>query len=272
MFNRVGVFYNELKTHLVAHVQQAVGCLQQEHVQTVLLTSLDDLTGLDVVVSMGGDGTLLRCARACAPVNIPVFGINCGTLGFLAATEKEEMAGALHSLLDGKCTLRPRLMLQATIRQNGEEDTFVALNDCVLHSANMRAFFVEGTFNATPMPAYFGDGVIVSTPTGSTAYSLAAGGPIIEPNVEVLALTPICPHSLTQRPLVLSAGGTLLLKPSFKNTEDRALASFDGQIHIPIGPGAEITLTRAPFAAHIYTLPQRSFFTVLHKKLSWGNL
>lgn len=270
-FTRVAVFYNELKTHVGPLAQEAVAFLRTQHVDAQLITTLENLDGYQLVVSMGGDGTMLRCARACAPLNIPVFGINCGTLGFLAAAEKTELPRALQTLLNGKCTARQRLLLRVDIHTNGQTQTFTAFNDCVLHSSNMRAFFIHAGFNGTEMPSYFGDGVIVATPTGSTAYSLAAGGPIIEPNVSVMVVTPVCPHSLHQRPIVLSADGTLTLRPAFKNKEDRAIATFDGQIHIPLTPGAELTLSRARETVTLLTLPERGFFTVLHKKLSWGN-
>ena len=270
MFNRVGVFYNELKTLAAPLAQQTVDFLRTQNRAATLLTSLENLPDLDVLICLGGDGTILRCARACAPKNIPVFGLNCGTLGFLAAAEKEEISHALSALLEGKCKSRNHLMLHVTVHQNGQTQTFTALNDCALHPSHMRAFFVNAAFNGVEMPPYFGDGVIVATPTGSTAYSLAAGGPIVEPNVEVFVVTPICPHSLSQRPMVLSAGGHLHLTPAFKNTEDSAVISFDGQIHLPLTAGAEIEITRAPFAAQLLTLQQRGFFNVLHKKLSWG--
>lgn len=270
MFNRVGVFFNQTKAHARPHAEQAVALLHIQNVHATLLTTLDNLPDLDVLISLGGDGTILRCARVCAPKNIPVLGLNCGTLGFLAAAEKEEMQRALTALLENKCVSRNHLMLSVTLRQNGAAQTLTALNDFVLHPSNMRAFFINAAFNGVQMPPYFGDGVIVATPTGSTAYCLAAGGPIVEPNVEVLVVTPICPHSLSQRPMVLSAAGKLLLKPVFKNTEDSAVASFDGQIHIPLRAGAEIEIERAPFTARLLTLPERGFFSVLHKKLSWG--
>ena len=270
MFNRVGVFFNQTKTHIAPLAQQTVAFLHAKNVQATLLTTLENLPDVDLLISLGGDGTILRCARVCAPKNIPIFGLNCGTLGFLAAAEKDEMSRALTALLDGQCTTRRHLMLQVTVRQNGQEETFTALNDCVLHASNMRAFFVYANFNAITMPPYFGDGLIIATPTGSTAYSLAAGGPIVEPNVEVFVLTPVCPHSLHERPMVLSASGKLLLTTAFKNVEDGAVASFDGQVHTPLQAGAEIEITRAPFTAQLLTLPQRGFFSVLHKKLNWG--
>ena len=269
-FKRVAVFYNSHKAYNQPIAQQAVDFLRTQNVQATLCTSLDNLDGIELVVSMGGDGTMLRCARECAPKQIPVFGINCGTLGFLAAAEKEELAAALQTLLAGKCVSHKRLLLQATIQTPKESQTFTAFNDVVLHSSNMRAFFINASFNGTKMPAYFGDGVIVATPTGSTAYSLAAGGPIVEPNVEVMVVTPICPHSLHQRPIVLPANGTLLLRPSFKNKEDGSILSLDGQMHLPLEENAMLELSRAPHTVQLLTLPQRGFFSVLHKKLSWG--
>ena len=268
----IGVFYNEFKTHVEPLAAQAVDFLRSKQVQVTLITTLENLAGYDLIISMGGDGTMLRCARACAPKNIPVFGINCGTLGFLAAAEKEELTSALQALLDGKCISHKRLLLNVDIYQAEHTQTYTAFNDCVLHSANMRAFFIQADFNHTALPPYFGDGVIVSTPTGSTAYSLAAGGPIVEPSVDVLIVTPVCPHTLHQRPMVLPANGTLTLYPTFKNKEDRAIATFDGQLHVTLEPKATLTISRASQTVTLLTLPERGFFTVLHKKLSWGNL
>jgi NAD+ kinase len=266
----IGVFYNQHKAQNQPLAQQAVDFLRAKHIKATMLTSLDNLEDIDLVISMGGDGTMLRCARECAPKQIPIFGINCGTLGFLAAAEKEELTAALDALLAGKYISHKRLLLQAVVKTSQNTKIFTAFNDVVLHSANLRTFYVNATFNGTKMPSYFGDGVIVSTPTGSTAYSLAAGGPIVEPNVEVIVITPICPHSLHQRPMVLPATGLLQLSPSFKNKEDGAIVSFDGQLNLPLEPGAVLELSRAPHAVELLTLPQRGFFDVLHKKLSWG--
>ena len=271
LFKRVGVFYNQLKPHILPLAEEAVALLQQKNTQAALLPTLEHIDNLDVLLSMGGDGTMLRCARACAPKKIPVFGINCGTLGFLAAAEKTELSHALDVLLAGQCTRQERLLLAVTVHTPDGEQTFTALNDCVLHSANMRAFALHATWNGMEIPSYSGDGVIVATPTGSTAYSLAAGGPIVEPGVDVFIVTPVCPHSLHQRPLVLSAQGTLVLAPVFKNETDSAVVSLDGQTNVPLSRGCRVTIRRSLAAAQLLTLPQRHFFTVLHKKLSWGN-
>lgn len=269
-FSRVAVFYNEQKPQNYPVAKQVVTALCARNTQATLLNSLENLAGFDLLISLGGDGTMLRCARACAALHIPVFGVNCGTLGFLAAAEKEELATALQMLLENRCTVHERMLLSVQVKTPVQTHIFTAFNECVLHSSNMRAFFVHACFNGTQMPDYFGDGVIVATPTGSTAYSLAAGGPIVEPNVDVLVITPVCPHSLHQRPIVLSAQGTLTLCPSFKNKEDRALLTLDGQINIPLKLDTTLEILRAPQAVQLLTLPQRGFFNVLHKKLSWG--
>lgn len=269
-FKHVAVFYNELKPQVQPLAKETVDFLRAHNVETQLITTLDHLSGVHLLISMGGDGTMLRCARACAPQNIPILGINCGTLGFLAAAEKNELNITLEDLLVGNFRFRERILLKVTVKTESSFQTFTAFNDCVLHSSNMRAFFIHAGFNQTPMPSYFGDGVIVATPTGSTAYSLAAGGPIVEPNVKVMVVTPICPHSLHQRPLVLPAEGVLELTPSFKNKEDGAILSLDGQTHLPLAPHTNIEISRAPYEVKLLGFQDRGFFDVLHKKLSWG--
>ncbi len=269
-FKRVAVFYNELKPQVQPLAEQAVAFLRAHKVETQLVTSLEHLSGFHLLISMGGDGTMLRCARACAPQNIPILGINCGTLGFLAASEKTELNIALEDLLVGNFRFRKRILLKVSVKTGKNLQTFTAFNDCVLHSSNMRAFFVHATFNGTDMPSYFGDGVIVATPTGSTAYSLAAGGPIVEPSVEVMVITPVCPHSLHQRPIVLPADGKLELYPSFKNKDDGAILSLDGQTHLPLAPHTTIEISRSRYEINLLGFQERGFFDVLHKKLSWG--
>ncbi len=272
-FQHAAVFYNEHKTHTAPLAEEVCAFLRQNGVQTELITALDGLTAeTDLLVSMGGDGTMLYCARAAAPLGIPIFGINCGTLGFLAACEQDDALASLQVLLRGGCTLNERFMLQVQISApHAAPRNFIAFNDCVLRAAAPRAFLVEAAWNGAEMPSYFGDGVIVSTPTGSTAYSLASGGPIVEPGVDVLIITPICPHTLNQRPIVLSAGGTLQMTPSFKNEADRALCSVDGQINLTLPPGARVHITRSPVKAKLFCLPQRGFFPILNRKLKWGN-
>ena len=268
---RVSIFVN--KPHNQPLAQQAADFLRAHQIEVDFLSSPDKLSSADMLISFGGDGTLLQCARQAAPKNIPVFGINCGTLGFLASCEKEAMLSSLEQVIKGAFTLHTRSLLEARVTQPPQETkTFLAFNDCVLHAATSRAFILQAEWNQTQMPAYYGDGVVVSTPTGSTAYSLAAGGPIVEPSVDVLVVTPICPHSLHQRPIVLPAGGTLTLTPSLKYKEDTVLLSLDGQTHLSLSAGGQVEITRSTYTVQLVGLPDRDFFTNLHRKLSWGNL
>lgn len=272
-FKNAAVFYNAHKTHNAPLAEEVCAFLRKHGVHTDLITSLDGLTAeTELLVSMGGDGTMLYCARAAAPLGIPIFGINCGTLGFLAACEKEESLPSLQALLNGKCIINERFMLHTRIMDKGAKPReFLAFNDCVLRAAAPRAFLLEACWNGKEIPSYFGDGVIISTPTGSTAYSLASGGPIIEPGVDVLAVTPICPHTLNQRPLILSASGTLTLTPSFKNESDRAACSLDGQINLTLPLGAQVQITRSPIKTKLLCPPERGFFQILNRKLKWGS-
>lgn len=273
-FKQAAVFYNAHKTPVRPLAEEACAFLRQNGVRARLLTDLSGLADepADLLVSMGGDGTMLHCARAAAPLNIPIFGINCGTLGFLAACEQNDCQNSLQALLEGKCAVNERLMLHTRVLTPDAKDRdFLAFNDCVLRAAAPRAFLIEAAWSGSEMPSYFGDGVIVSTPTGSTAYSLAAGGPIVQPGVDVLVVTPICPHTLNQRPLILSAEGSLTLTPSFKNEADRAIASIDGQINLTLPPGARVQITRSPVKAKLLCPAERGFFPILNRKLKWGN-
>ena len=264
-FARIAVFYNPNKPENAPLAERVCAFLRAQGAAADVLTDLTPLGAYNLLISMGGDGTILHCARTAAPVQVPIFGINCGTLGFLAAAEKNNLETDLTQLLRGGCTLNRRMMLAAKV--HGE--TFTAFNDCVLRTDEPRAFVTRAVWNGKDLPSYYGDGIIVATPTGSTAYSLAAGGPIIEPSMPVLAITPVCPHSLYQRPLVLPADGVLTLTPDEKITGN-AFVSLDGQNNASVPHGQSVTLTRAPFDALLLSLPQRHFFSLLHRKLSWG--
>lgn len=269
----VAIFQNKEKASISDFSKDIVTFLQQKGIATQIVHDATNLKkeDADLLICLGGDGSMLRCARALAPLQIPLFGINCGTLGFLASCEKDTIFENISTLLNGEFTLSHRLLLQIDICvPNQPVKSFLALNDCVLRSEHARAFTVNANFNGQKIPSYYGDGIIVATPTGSTAYSLAAGGPIVEPSVEVLLVTPICPHSLNQRPLVLPADGTLELSTQFKTTQTSAYASIDGQIHFSLPVGASVKITRSAVKAKIIRNTQKDFFSIVNKKLNWG--
>lgn len=268
---RVLIFYNEQKPQNKPLADNVAAWLSAHGKTARVVTSFEDLSATDLLICMGGDGAMLRCARETAPLHLPLLGINCGTLGFLAACEKTEFEDTLTDLFAGKLTCQERTLLSVCVQfPGGKTQQLLALNDCVLRAEKPRALTINATFNNRELPPYFGDGVLISTPTGSTAYALAAGGPIVAPGVEGLLITPICPHTLTQRPLLLPPTGTLELSPLLKTPLDGADLTIDGQETVNLPPGARVQITQSPLRARFFTRPQRDFFTMLNRKLNWG--
>lgn len=274
-FTHAVIFYSSGKPQNRALAEEAEAFVRSLGAHARLTDRLEkeeDLSGADLLVCLGGDGTTLRAARAAAPKGLPIFSINCGTLGFLSSCEASAYQAQLTKIFAGDYQIHERFMLQADIFQDDKHAVrkLLAFNDCVLRAAQPRAFLLKAEFNGRALQNYFGDGVIVSTPTGSTAYSLAAGGPIIEPSVDVLLVTPICPHTLNQRPLILPAHGQLSFTPLFKNPADRATACIDGQQNFPLDGRSRVELSRSPVKAKLVAAPEDSFFTALSRKLQWG--
>ncbi len=271
-FSRITVFYNAQKPQNRQPAQQAATWLNEHGVTAHTTTDFNNIPQTDLLICMGGDGTMLRCARECTPHHIPLVGVNCGTLGFLAACEKEEMETALADLLAGKFILQERMMLSVCIRfPDNRPHYLLALNDCVIHADKARVLTVEATFDSHSLPPYFGDGVLVSTPTGSTAYALAAGGPIVTPGVEGILVTPICPHTLSQRPILLPAGKKLELYPVLKTPLDGAGLTIDGQENLSLPPHTQVQISPYEHKARFLMNPKRDFFTMLNRKFNWGN-
>lgn len=271
-FEHITVFYNEQKSQNKPLADEVAAWIRAGGRTTDVVTSLDNLADTSLLICMGGDGALLACAREAAPRRIPVLGINCGTLGFLAACEKEEFQATLTDLFEDKLLLQHRLMLAVQVQfPNDDMQELVALNDCVLHADKTRALTVQATFNEHELPPYFGDGVLISTPTGSTAYALAAGGPIVAPGVEGLLVTPICPHTLTQRPILLPAEGKLELAPVLKTPLDGADLTIDGQETLTLPRGSRVQISQSPHTAQLFMSQKRDFFTMLNRKFNWGS-
>ncbi|OGR88913.1 MAG: hypothetical protein A3A86_02380 [Elusimicrobia bacterium RIFCSPLOWO2_01_FULL_60_11] len=225
----------------------------------------------DFAVILGGDGTILAAARALAPHGVPILGVNLGRLGFLAATESKNLYSTVGKALQGRLAVEERLMLDVRVLGKGKKYILscLALNDCYLHAGSAsRITEVETSFNGEFLTTYKGDGVIVSTPTGSTAYSLAADGPIVSPDLGVLLVTPICPHTLSQRPLVISERGRLDLVVGPRSSP--MLLSVDGQINGKVGPGTRVEVRAAERKLRLLVSPKRSYFEILRKKLGWG--
>jgi NAD+ kinase len=225
---------------------------------------------VDLLVVLGGDGTLLGVARALDDVAVPILGINLGTLGFLAAVSLDEMEAALEGVLAGAMSIEPRPRLSVRlVPERGEERRWLALNDAVVaRGASVRIVDLAVQADGQPVTTYHADGLIVSTPTGSTAYSLSAGGPILLPGVGSVVLTPICAHALTQRPLVLPDTTCIEIRVDARGGEVQL--SVDGQEGAALAPGDRVLIERAAHPTLLVVPPARSRFEVLRAKLRWG--
>ncbi len=232
-----------------------------------------ELPRADAAVAVGGDGTVLYAARHVISRGLPVLGINAGGLGFLSGMEQKDFLKEAELFLAGKFSKARRSLLSVSVRRGGRQvfGPLPALNDCVLRNPEARAFQLRASFGGQFLSDYFGDGLIVSTPSGSTAYSLAASGPIVMPDLEVFLLSPICPHTLTHRPIALSAAKELELTVRAGAYAPRRLAlSVDGQENFALEPGDSVLVSRYPRSFELLVPRGFSYFDILRRKLSWG--
>ena len=230
----------------------------------------EDLPGLvDLVVVLGGDGTLLSVTRG-ALGGTPILGINMGTLGFLTEHPAEQLLPMLHEVLDGRAKTAQRERLLVTIETAGKEPvTRCVLNDAVVNkSALARILALSVKVNGEFVSRFRADGLIVATPTGSTAYNLSAGGPILYPTLETIVVTPICPHALTNRPIVLSLDSTIEIR--LESLSEEVYLTLDGQQGFPISTREVVRIERCPDPVTLITHPSLSYFQILHRKLKWG--
>lgn len=223
----------------------------------------------DLVLSFGGDGTLLRTAHQTGPNDTPLLGVNIGRLGFLADIEIEQIHDAIDALEAGKYRVEERLLLQAELESGSGLNTEWALNEFVLDRSGAAGLIeIDVTVDATPLNTYWADGLIISTPTGSTAYSLSTGGPIITPGVDAIILTPIAPHTLTVRPIVLPADATITCQ--VRENDQPYVFAADGQSTMFDEHNLEFSVERATHTVNLVKLPGQHFFHTLRSKLMWG--
>ena len=241
--------------------------------ESVIFTSFenfDEWDKVDLLISLGGDGTILRCVREMASKNIPVMGVNCGTLGFLAACEKADIFGTLAQLFEGHCTVHERRLLQARIFQNSKEtQTYVAFNDCILRSSAARTLLTQAVWNQTEIPPYYGDGVIVSTPTGSTAYSLSAGGPVVEPTAQAMVVCPICIHNMRFSSYVLSPEHVLTVELE-RNGRKPVYLCVDESRAFALRSDDQVQVRRSKHTIRLVKLSEKSFCEVFAQKMLPG--
>jgi NAD+ kinase len=282
---RVGIIVNEQKNAALPVVREALSLMESRVDEISLSHSVatalgyekygadeDMIISSDVVLAFGGDGTVLATTRLCAPLGTPVLGINLGRFGFLNDVAPEALSDALNKILDGEYTVEERLMLRADIiRDNVSLYSSVALNEVVIsHGSFLRLLQLSMSVNGKYLTTYAADGIIIASPTGSTAYSLSAGGPLVHPALKVLLVTPICAHTLTTRALVIPAEHAVTVTVD-NSEEDGTRVTLDGQLVLPTVSGDQILVQQTPYSARLL-IPNDGviFYDKLQSKLRWG--
>lgn len=277
---RVGLIANTDKPDCRPHLQRAASLLEAAGRTLLSDKPTADLGGLrcpvtadavdlagrvDLLLVFGGDGTMLRAARDASAAGTPILGVNAGGLGFLTATSMDQIEWALGQVWSGRFLVESRSLIEAT----GAAFSHVALNDFVIsRGAVPRLIELDVKVDEEMLTRYRGDGLIVCTPTGSTAYSLAAGGAIVSPRAEVMTLTPICPHTLSNRSVVVSLASVIEVRVLSQRVE--TMLTADGQVQSAVDAGELIRIRRSPRAARLVRLEGGDFFDTLRQKLHWS--
>ena len=282
---RIGVVGHARYAELHATFQRVIAFAEAHGVEVALERELlpsetaapvltrDGLAELDLLVTLGGDGTLLRGARMVAPHGVPVLGVNLGHLGFLTSLAPADLESGLEVVMAGQAVLDERIVLE--VHAESPDGTIrastLAFNDAVLHRGGAARMIRLAVYaHGEEVGTYSADGIILATPTGSTAYSLSAGGPIVAPVVDCIIATPISPHTLAVRPLILSAAEKITLEV-LSPTEELIL-TVDGQESASLSPGDRLAVERAPLPLRLVRFPGQTFFSTLRRKLRWGDL
>ncbi|ABO49616.1 NAD(+) kinase [Desulforamulus reducens MI-1] len=284
--NTIGLVVNSSKGDVAKPVREVISWLAEQRIKVLYNEESAVLLGCpeegistrelgaqcDCIMVWGGDGTLLNCARQTASSGTPIFGVNLGRLGFLTEIDIPDLRERLQALIAGHFYIEERMMLEATVIRGGQVvDQAVCLNDAVVSKgASFRMVQLRILVNNEFVGSFAADGVIVASPTGSTAYSLAAGGPIISPDMEAMLITPICPHSLSNRPIVISPQSKVEVQ--VLPYVDKVGLNLDGQYGLPLREGDRILINRATVKARFLKIQKTGFYDVLREKLKeWQN-
>ncbi len=266
-----GFYTRKITAYLVAHGGKVVCTDHAASYPELCKPDLAKSEVPDCILVLGGDGTLLRAARNLLNQDIPLLGINLGTLGYLAEVEIAAIEEALDKLLADRFTREERMMLEGQVRRQDMTEQNYALNDIVIsRCGSLQVLTFQIYVNGQFLNSYSADGMIVATPTGSTGYNMSAGGPIVEPGASLLLLTPICPHTLNTRSIVLAPDDEIRIEiPKGKDGQRQTVeASYDGSHKVRLQTGDSIVIRRADKTTGILKLNTESFLTVLHKKMS----
>ncbi|RKX25112.1 MAG: NAD(+) kinase [Candidatus Zixiibacteriota bacterium] len=224
---------------------------------------------VDIIVAMGGDGTILAAARSVGSVGTPILGINLGSLGFLTQQTPSQLIPALDAIIAREYRIDERMLLKAEIAGQGPLPMPYALNDIVLDNGPVsRVLDINLRINGEDVVTYIADGLIIATPTGSTAYNLAVGGPIVSPNMDAMIAAPIAPFSLTTRPMIIP--GDAMLELTVFTDEHKAMLTLDGQVGVELLDSQKVTISRAEFKSKFILFPENSYYKLLRSKLHWG--
>jgi len=271
---RVGEAMRTLAQHLLGkgHVVRVIAdealALDGAGVHTVPETEL--APGADLIVAVGGDGAMLHAARMAAMADVPVLGVNRGRLGFLADVGPEQMLQSLDDALGGRCQAERRMLLAAQLLADGRPIDALALNDVVVAKRETgRMVDVRTWVNGAYVNTHVGDGFIIATPTGSTAYALSCGGPIVHPSLDAVVLVPVCPHTLSDRPIVVPADSVVEIELADR-FESRAQVVCDGIVLCDLDPGVRLRIERARVSATLLHPPGHDYYRILRSKLHWG--
>lgn len=265
---KIGIYSNKEKDPEGIYLDETLSCLKNTLPRAKIFHVTEELPEeeLNLLIVLGGDGTLLSAARLTYGVNVPILGVNIGNLGFMTGTDIQGLHESLLKIEEGRYTIEDRMMLRTTVDCPDGKKTFFALNDVVVHKGalgNIIYFelYVDDDFSNS----YRGDGMIITTPTGSTAYNLSAGGSIMYPTVNAIGVTAICPHTFGVRNLILSSSQKITIKVGRSNEE--FFLSMDGQINLRITEDAIITTVKAEHSCKILRLDDYDYFNVLRQKL-----
>jgi len=271
---RVGEAMRTLASHLLAQgytvrvVADEAFVLQGAGVHAVPEPEL--ALEANLIVAVGGDGTMLHAARMAATADVPVLGINRGRLGFLADVGPEQMLQSVDDALGGRCRAERRMLLAAHILADGQPIGALALNDVVVAKRETgRMVDVRTWVNGAYVNTHVGDGFIIATPTGSTAYALSCGGPIVHPSLDAVVLVPVCPHTLSDRPIVVPADSVIEIELADR-FESRAQVVCDGIVLCDLDPGVRLRIERASVSATLLHPPGHDYYRILRSKLHWG--
>ena len=278
---KVGVFVKRKRPQAIRVIREmgewlrerGVGCAAEAEVAKEVgwscVSTEEMIQDVDMVVVLGGDGTILAAARALRDRPVPILGVNLGGLGFLTEIALEELYPALEAILRGEYEINERMLLDVEFQKADGEENFTVLNDAVINKGALsRLISIETQVNGEHLTTFRADGLIISTPTGSTAYNLSAGGPIVYPSLHSIIITPICPHTLTNRPIIVPEDA--VVSATLLSEREEVYLTLDGQVGLPMGAGDRVKVKRSPKAVALIRSPFRSYFEVLRTKLGWG--